>query len=547
MAAYRQQLSHYFESAEDILVKDPSFLTHYTIFLEDLYQLYVKGPAAVPPSLIEKLSDFIREYVPASVRNKSLKLYRYQPYHVKTVHESIDGFDTTDFRFTVTSSTNPLDTVVESVLADKRLYDTLAYASVLDDLPLHSGRIRDTLKGAYSESQIKALINKFRQKNPEATETDIARYLAKDVYPTVTNVLNDYPLDGSSKQAIREHLTDEEIRSVLEAFETAKQGSKTVSDIDLLRMFRDAIKKKTGGNQRSVIDPLPLSQIDKDILINKFPEKALQSFIDKMMTVNPKATRDDLAAGFQNILDKHLEDDIKYILTMLGKAKFDGEDRDDSEVYTDKNNRNTHGAPRSQIKRIPPTMVEEGLPEMTVEEKKLAVNEPKDLYKALESYTHAGRVVFKTKDYGLWFLSKEIANYVAFTAQGAKPFDNMTFADVIEMPTIFEITVKDPDTMIPVAPHKLLFLFQQFNVEYLRRHFGTNTKALKELRLAVVRLQRIFRQKGMYTAVVHHKDPYRKIIPMHAYQADPKDKGLKVAPDTGATKCATALDQMVKL
>lgn len=547
MAAYHQQLSHFFEAAEDVLVKDPSFLTHYTIFLEDLHQLYVKGPAAVPPSLIEKLAAFIQEYVPASVRNKPIKLYRYQPYHVKTVHETIDGFETTDFRFTVTSSDNPVDTVVESVLADKRLYDTLAYASVLDDLPLHSGRIRDTLKGAYSEQQIKALINKFRQKNPEATETDIARYLAKDVYPTVTNVLNDYPFDGSEKQAIREHLTDEEIRGVLEAFEAAKQGSKTVTDTDLKRMFRDAIRRKTGGNQKSVLDVIPLSPIDKDILTNKFSEGQLVKMVDALRKSDPKATNGDLAAKLEKILDDYAADSVEHILTMVGKKKFDGEDGDDTQVYTDKNSRNTHSVNKDQVKRIPPTMMEEGLPEMTVEEKKLTVNEPKDLYKALESYTHAGRVVFKTKDYGLWFLSKEIANYVAFTAQRAKPFDNMTFADVIELPTIFEISVKNPDTMIPVAPHKLLFLFQQFNPEYLRRHFGTNAKGMKELRLAAVRLQRIFRQKGMFTAVVHHKDPYRKVIPMHAYQADPKDKGLKVPPDTGATKCATALDEMVKI
>lgn len=546
MAALLQSLSHYFEAAEDVLVKDPQFLTAYTIFLEDLYQLYSKGPAAVPPSLIEKLSAFIREYVPASVRNKPIKLYRYQPYHVKTVHETVDGFDTTDFRFTVTSAADPIESVVDQVLADRRLFDTLAFASVLDDLPLHSPRIRDALKGAYSETQLKALVNKFRQQHPDATDTDLSRYLAVEVYPKVSNVLNDYNLDGSEKQAIREHLTDEEIRGVLEAFESAKQGSKTISEMDLKRMFRDAIKRKTGGNQTSVLDSVSMSPIDKDILRNKFSENQLRKMIDALKAGDPKMSNADLAVKLEKILDDYAADSVEHILTMVGKKKFDGEDTDDT-PYTDKNNRNTHTVNKDQVKRIPPVMMEEGLPEMTVEEKKLTVNEPKDLYKALESYTHAGRVVFKTKDYGQWFLSEGVANFVAFKAMHAKPFDNNTFADVIEMPTIFEITVKDPDTMIPVAPHKLVFLFQQFNAEYLRRNFGANPKGLKELRLAVVRLSRIFRQKGMFTAVVHHRDPYRKVIPMHAYQADPKNIALKVPPDTGATKAATLLEAMVKL
>ena len=542
MGAEIAKLDHYFQVAEDITVKnDGQFLTRYILFLEDLTALYNKGPSALSPSTLEKLSEFIRDFVPASIRSKHIDLYRYQPYMVKTVTSEIDGFQTTDFKFVVTSSEEDAADPVEVVANDPRLQMTLAYASVIDDLPIHSPRIRNALKSAYSEEQLKALINQYRQKNPEATDIDVAKYLATEVYPNIKSMLDHYDFNDEEKQSIREHLTEAEIRAVIDAFETAKQTNRGLSELDLKRMMRDAIRRKLGRKSAvSVVDELDLSPIDKDILKNKFTEQQLREIIDRFKQDHPGASRNELTAHFEMILDEYAALSVEHILTLVGKKKFDGDDNDDSQVYTDQKSRGTKGQDQN-VKRIPPTMVTEGIPEH------IQVNEPKDLYKALDDYTERGRVVFKTQEYATWYPSLEVATWVAFKVQRAEPFDNNTFGETIKLPTIFKITLKDPDKMIVVSPHKLMFLFQTYNADFLRKNYEKDKRGLRELRLAAVRLLRVFKQKGMFSVIVHHSDPFKKVIPMQAYQAEPQKAKLVAPPVFGSKKCATLLEGLLKL
>lgn len=552
MSAKLSKLTQYYTVAEDKTVtQDSDFLTEYLYFLEDLTRLYTKGAANCPPAMLHKINEFVQKHVPLNIRQTHIDLYHYQAYTVFVVDEVVGGITSKDFKFQLTSTVSPLpqqnrDELITKVATDERLMRVLARTSVVDDLPIHSGKVRDALKNAYTENELKTIINRFRQKNPDAGDIGLSRYLATEIYQQTNLILDRYDFTPDEKKQVYGTLTETEVRKIVENFENAKQTSRTVSDIDLKRMLSDAIKAKRRGRMSgtSVIDTLDITQIDKDLLKSKFSENMLKSMAEEFTSKNPNPSRHELTEYFEKIIERLDEENIKHILTRVGKVKFEGEgdNAGDGEVYTDKMNRNTQSQGVDH-RPIPPKIGLYSIPD-TYEHR---IDEPKDLYAPLNDFAEAGRVAFKVQEYSTWFLSEETAAWAGKKFDGARPLDNHVLPSQVKLPTIFQISVKNPDTMLIMAPHKLFWLLKNFNADFLKRNYAKQKQVLSEIRLAAIRLLRVFEQRGMYIAIVHHIDPYRKVVPVAAKPFDLNKAKLTLPPSSNSRNCLKLLEGFQKL
>jgi hypothetical protein len=313
--------------------------------------------------------------------------------------------------------------------------------------------------------------------------------------------------------------------------------------MDVRIAFRNAVRRKTTPTyQSSVLDNIPIGWEAKQALMAKFKEDGLRTIIQAHKDKSHKThlTNDELAVLFEFILDEYMDQSIDYIIKyVVGAVDMPKKYNPDDpywKIYIELKDAGIT-VPADKSTQLPGGINHDivydtaykDIDSPTFKLEKIEFKKPIDLYKGLKSFVDRKRIAIKVPLYMDYYLSEEIANYVAFKHHNAMPFDEYVFKPRMELPCIFGINpirgYNTNENAVIVAPYKLAGLFKKYSPEFIRKAFDERTQ--REIRVAATRLIASFIKTGQYVAILHNNQPPRLFIPDYVAEATPANASLK--------------------